>query len=998
MKIFLIFFAIAMFSFGMNAYPISQGEHSEDSNTESVEQDTHHGSEIIHEKEGHHEAGHKEDAHEEHEEGGHHGGMEPLFFVIIALVIGAATRHFLQKSFLPFTVLLLLFGIAIGVAFNLEIFTPELYGLARSADPDHKSLIEIFLDTIQESINWAGTIDPHLILFVFLPTLIFEAAFAMDVHTFKKTVTNAIILAIPGIIVAMFLTAAIMIGINKSGLGLFEWNWEYALLFGIVISATDPVAVVALLKELGASKKLGTLIEGESLLNDGTAIVIFLVLIGIINQVPGASPAIQFVQVAFGGVLLGLIIGGVTIAWVKKVFNDAMVEITVIVAAAYLTFYITEGFLHVSGVLGLVALGLVMASVGRTRISPEVEHFLHEFWELAAFIANTLIFIIVGVVIATQTSFEAMDFLILGIIYIGVHIVRAIVILLFYPLMRRIGYGLPKKDAYVVWYGALRGAIGLALALMVAGYAFIPETIRGQFLFYTAGIVTLTLLVNATTIKYLIRNLGLTKIPPAKALMIMNAKHYLRQSSENAIDRIKSDRYMNRANWNKVREYLPEEVEKDDTLQEQIETIAETRRRILEKEKSSYWHQFKDGLIGAQAVQTLSDGINEVLDAGGLISLAERKDLEEMWKTPKILNKMLTLPLIGKWAEGRFVDKLSISYDCARGFVEAQEEALKLVESMNRSLEENDKDGEKNLAIIEEEINENKIHGQTFIRNLRKNYPEIYTAIATRQAIRSVLNYELRTVERLQKNGRIDSGEAQKMTIQIEERMKKLFDSPPTIELPETIELLKEVPWLQGLDKDIFNRVTELFQNRVFAVGDDLMKEGTPGDSLYIIVRGTVKVTIGDDVVDLLGAGSTVGEMAVLLGTQRTATVTAESPVTTLRMKYLKIHRLMQDSKALEDRLWEIAGKRKAENLLGQVEPFSILRKKQFGKIVAQGSFITPAKGETLELKDQAAVLLIGKAVSDDRSKNYVSPQVIDSGKVIFETDARVFLCSESHE
>ena len=187
-----------------------------------------------------------------------------------------------------------------------------------------------------------------------------------------------------------------------------------------------------------------------------------------------------------------------------------------------------------------------------------------------------------------------------------------------------------------------------------------------------------------------------------------------------------------------------------------------------------------------------------------------------------------------------------------------------------------------------------------------------------------------------------------------------------------------------------------MFQNRVFAVGDDLMKENTPGDCLYILVRGTVKVSVSGEVVDLLGAGSTVGEMAVLLGTNRTATVTAESPVTALRMKYLKIHRLMQDSKALEDRLWEIAGKRKAENMLGKVEPFSIMRKKQFSKIIAQGSFVTPAKGETLELKDQTAVLLIGKAVSDDKLKNYISPQIIDSEKVIFGTDARVFLCSES--
>ena len=285
-----------------------------------------------------------------------------------------------------------------------------------------------------QSLDWAGKIDPHLILYVFLPTLIFEAAFAMDVHTFKKSVTNAFLLAVPGIIIALVLTAAIIIGLKGAGLGFAGWGWPMALLFGAVVSATDPVAVVALLKDLGASKKLGTLIEGESLLNDGTAIVIFMVLLATITGTGSdTSPVIEFLRVAVGGTLVGVFFGWLTIRWVKKVFNDALIEITVIVAAAYLTFFVAEHFLHVSGVLGLVALGLMMAGVGRTRISPEVEHFLHEFWELAAFIANTLIFLIVGVVIAHDSQFTGHDVLNLFIIYIGVHIVRAIVIAVLIP-------------------------------------------------------------------------------------------------------------------------------------------------------------------------------------------------------------------------------------------------------------------------------------------------------------------------------------------------------------------------------------------------------------------------------------------------------------------------------------------------------------------------------------------------------------------------------------
>ena len=933
------------------------------------------------------EATEQEEAeHGKDEKNDHEDNMSSLFFIIIALIIGAATRHFLRKSPIPFTVSLLILGIGFGAATRLGFFDSWSIGS-----------LKINLEFISSSIEWAGTIDPHLILFVFLPTLIFEAAFAMDVHTFRKSLTNAILLAVPGIIIALLLTGALAIAMGTLGIGLAKWGWPVALMFGAVISATDPIAVVSLLKGLGASKKLRTLIEGESLLNDGTAIVIFMVFfLSITGAVTVSSPVIEFVRVALGGILIGIIIGAVTIAWVRRVFNDALVEISVVIAAAYLTFFVAEHFMHVSGVLGLVAFGLAMASVGRTRISPEVEHFLHEFWELAAFIANTLIFFIVGVVIAQRTFFTANDFLILAIVYIGIHIVRAIVIFILYPIMRKAGYGLAVKDAYVLWYGALRGAIGLALALIVAGEETIDADIRAQFLFLTAGIVTLTLLINATTIKFLIEALGLTKIAPAKALMILNANKYLRQSAENALDKIKEDRFMSRANWNTVRDYLPQTADINQEESGQIETIAETRRRILEKEKSSYWHQFKDGLLGPGPVRRLSDGINDILDAGGLISLAKRKDLEELWKTPKLLNKVQSLPILGKPARRFFFEKLTTSYDCARGFVEAQEEALKLVESMYRSLDDTkkaDREEAKNLSIIENEINENRIHGLTFLRNLNKEYPEIYSAIATRQAARSMLNYERRTVERLLKNGRLENDEASKMIINIEERMKKLMDTPPLIKLPDTVELLREVPWLSDLDSKTFSQVVDLFQNRIYAVGDKLIKKSEAGGELFFIARGTVKVTIGKQVVDILGQGNIIGEMAGLTGLSRTATIEAESPVSVLWMSSSNMQKLMRNSKVLEERLWKIAAERFAENLLGKIKPYSQWRQTRLRNMISKGEFITYEQGKVFELKDKVGVVISGKVFKSDQGKKAISaPAFLEASKYILSKNAHILI------
>lgn len=923
-----------------------------------------------------------EEAHAE--KGDHSSKRYPLLFVIIALIIGAGTRHWLRKSPLPFTVSLLIIGLGLGAANRLGWF-----------EAWHIGSLTLNVGFLGESLNWAGKIDPHLILFVFLPTLIFEAAFAMDVHTFKKSFTNAFLLAVPGIIIALVLTAAIIIGLKGAGLGFAGWGWPLALLFGAVVSATDPVAVVALLKELGASKKLGTLIEGESLLNDGTAIVIFMVLLATITGAGSdTSPVVEFLRVALGGVLVGVFFGWLTIRWVKKVFNDALIEITVIVAAAYLTFFVAEHFLHVSGVLGLVALGLMMAGIGRTRISPEVEHFLHEFWELAAFIANTLIFVIVGVVIANNSQFTADDFLKLAIIYIGVHIVRAIVIALLYPIMRRAGYGLPKKDAIVVWYGALRGAIGLALALIVAAETSIDQEIRDDFLFMTAGLVTLFSLVNATTVKYVVNGLGLTKIAPAKALMMLSAKSYLRQTTENSIDKFKKDRYLNRANWEIVKTFLPEKPDAEDTDDLQLDSqIIETRRRILEREISSYWNQFREGMLGSTAVRRLSDAIREIMDEGGLVSLAKRKDLEQEWKTPKILGRLQSMPVVGRLSQRFFFERLATSYDSARGFVYAQDESLKLIENM--MIAQDDR-GEAidadNLSIIEAEINENKIHGLTFLRNLRNSYPEIYNAIATRQAIRSVLNYEKRMVERLLNKGRIDSGEAGKIISGIEERMKMLMDRPPSLELPKPIELLRDISWLAGLDEDIFNRVVRDFQNRVYAVDATLVKENGPGDGLFVVVRGQVKISVKNEVIDILGPGSVIGEMAVLTGLPRTATVSAESPVTVLWMSTSKMKAIMKNSRDLENRLWKFASMRFAMNLLSHKKPYDDWHQKEFRQWLLAGDLMYPDEKGCIDLKGKVGILVTGKATIKDSDKVLTAPDILEASDYVFSANARVFI------
>lgn len=906
--------------------------------------------------------------------------MEPLFFIIIALIIGAATRHLLKKTPVPYTVLLMIIGLAVGALSRLGVF----------------GMLE--LDYFSSSVNWAGNIDPHVILYVFLPILVFESAFSMDVHVLKNTAVNASLLSVTGILVSLALTAVLAMSLVYYGLGLAEWTWPIAFTFGAVVSATDPVAVVSLLKELGTSKKLAMLIEGESLLNDGTAIVLFMAFfLGMTGQASGYSPLFYFILVSLGGLIFGFMLAYLTILWVKRIFNDAMVEIMIIVASAYLCFFLAEHFFHISGVLALVAFGLTMSGIGRTRISPEVDHFLHEFWELASFIANTLIFIIVGVVIAQKTVFVPNDLWVLMLIYVGVHVVRAVMIAMHYPIIKHIGYGLDRKEATILWWGGLRGDIALALALVVNGAddAHIPVTVKHQFLFYTAGLVTLTLFINATTVKWMLSVLSMNKPSPAKIMMLNNAEKYIRNSSKSAIERLKQDRFMGKANWHAVEALLPVEIDDAGSCPpSDADALLESRRLLLEKEKSSYWKLFQSGLLCPVAVRRLTETIDDMLDRGGEMPLSCRADLEEMWKTSKMLSRAQELPFVGDIAKKIYFEQLTVSYDSAKAFVAAQEESLNLLDNMKQTVPPDDEVNKRNLRLLEDEVNENVIEGQTFLRNLKKNLPEIYFAIATRQAMRSVLNHQHQTVERLCENGQLTVADSKLFRERIDVKIKELMDSPIAISELETNELLKDVPILKDLSPEQFKQVIERSETLVFAVGENLIKADTHADSVLLIIRGTVKVRYQDTIVAVLGPASIVGEIAMLTGYDHNATVVAESPVTVLKIDFLQVHELMAMSKKLREELWRIAGHRIAWDMLKNVAPFSGWDDKTFDKWCTHGEIVLYVHPETVySLAGKIGVLLSGVAIMDNMTHTQLNaPAIIDSVNVRLDRNTYLFV------
>jgi CPA1 family monovalent cation:H+ antiporter len=366
--------------------------------------------------------------------------------IIFLLLIASAVAILARRLRIPYTVGLVLMGLALG------LFTPQ---------------------EVQ--------ISPEVILALLVPPLVFDAAFHISMEDLRRDFWLILLLAVPGVIVTTLLVGWMV----AQGTGI---PLQLALVFGALVAATDPVAVVALFRRLGAPRRLQVLLEGESLFNDGTAIVMFNLAIAIVlsNRFQLTTSIASFLTVAGGGTLVGIVLGMVASALIGRI-DDALVETALTVVLAFGSYLLAET-LHVSGVLAVVAAGLVNGNTGPSGMSPTTRIVVHNFWETGAFLANSFIFLLVGLVIHVSQLLENISAIAWGIL--AVLVARAVSIYGFSLL----GQKIPTKWKHVLYWGGLRGAIALALALSLPS-AGIFAVERGQLESMAFGVVLFTLLV-----------------------------------------------------------------------------------------------------------------------------------------------------------------------------------------------------------------------------------------------------------------------------------------------------------------------------------------------------------------------------------------------------------------------------------------------------------------------------------------------------------------------
>ena len=681
--------------------------------------------------------------------------LAPLLLTIGGLIIGAILKSLLKHSRLPYTVGLFAIGIILGVMNRTGVFQslPELH----------------------DAVSSVANINPDLILYLFLPILIFDAAYELNLHIFKKTLANATLLSAPGLIICMLLTGALMMGVATFIPGFESWTWAFALMFGALISATDPVAVVALLHELKTSKRFSTLVDAESLLNDGTGIVCFMLFFGAYaaEEATHASPVITFIREVGLSTLLGFLLARIVIWFITRINSEEMVQNSVIILAAYLTFILSQYYLGVSGVIALVAFGLTVTYVGKPRLKPQVNTFMEHFWELLTYIANTLIFILVGVVIAEKVDFSWGALGVLILIYIALNLIRFAMIMLLYPVMKRLGYGLTRRESVILTWGGLRGALAMTLALMVSYTPAIPEDIRSQVLFFTAGIVTLTLCINATTMRALLNRLGLTHVPSARTMLAYRIEKSIRENSEKYLEGLKKRDALEGANWHKVESYMTAQPQEPAKNPQNKAMLPEIRLRVLDKEKAICREIYEEGVISNPVFLRLMNSLDELYDHDGNYPLNVRTSIFKFCQRTDLLNTLRNIPYLQNWMTFYFRERITVVYDLGRGFIILQKGSLKLLEDL-RASEWVTGEQDSVLDTLREEINDNINRMSAFINNLADNFPKAYGHALTIKSIRMLLSNERHTVKQLISNGMLSEKDAERILDDIDERTDEI--------------------------------------------------------------------------------------------------------------------------------------------------------------------------------------------------------------------------------
>ncbi|MEE8320478.1 MAG: cation:proton antiporter [Gammaproteobacteria bacterium] len=779
----------------------------------------------------------------------------------------------------------------------------------------------VFLVILGLILGWFARVNPHfelllefqltpeLVLFLFLPALIFESAFNLEARQLIKDLAPVMVLAIPALLIS---TAFIGIGLWLI-LGI---DLMLCLLFGALISATDPVAVIALFKELGAPQRLTILVEGESLLNDATAIVLFNIILGLAvagtMHISDAGFAVgEFFRVFLGGVLVGSLIGLILSEFLYRMRASLSTYLVMSIVLAYASFALAEHFLHVSGVMAVVSAAITLGIFGVSRMSQAATHLVKETWDVIALVCNSLLFLLVGLSVDISRLVSRTDVILVAIIIML--LARASTVYTMVPATIKL-FKLPHVslgERHIMWWGGLKG--GLAIAIVLS----IPLDMAGRSLLLdmTLGVVMFSLLINAPTIRPLIHKLGLDRLTGDERAEL---KHSLIQSEKHAsniLQRLHITGLLSRSTKQLIEKKSSQVFASDEYEEEGAENIRHVYISALRTELDELKYLYERGLLQHYAYLNIKNNLQR--DRELWLTNPEARTYKAVNGKPSIFLRI----------ENTLIKRLR-EHDWAAGLL-ARYQYLRLSQSLQRDiagvlisstvikmLEQNTEYPETQRAEVVAVYRKRFERRRERLNRIAVEFPEFYLRFETRLFAQVAFVTAGHSAEQARQHGEIGS----KAYTQIERRVQDALTSLPPISDPapklKPSDLIGTVPLLNGLSDELLERLAKQAKAVTFLRDDIVIGEGEKGDALYIITHGIVSVFKGGDKsqsIAELRDGDFFGETALLGDHVRTATVKAKIPTTLLRLRRRDIMSLANTDPELRNRLKQVSEARQAE-------------------------------------------------------------------------------------
>lgn len=812
---------------------------------------------------------------------------EVVLIIMALLTVAMLAAGVCRNLPIPYTVFLVIIGIVLGT-------------FARNEES-----MSVLLDF---------QLTPDIVFFLFLPALLFESAFNLNARQLVRDLVPVLILAVPALLIS---TAFIAVGLWF----FLEMDFILALLFGALISATDPVAVISLFKELGAPERLTILVEGESLLNDATAIVVFKIILlfalsgAAFTWADAGSAVLDFFEVFIGGALVGAVIGFALSEFLYKLFSGTSAFMVMTIVVAYACFSIAEHILHVSGVMAVVASAITMGMLWVPRISQSAIHTVKETWEVIALVSNSLLFLLVGLSVDMGSLINRMDAIAIAILLVLLS--RASTIYTMVPATIK-WFSLPHVslgERHIMWWGGLKGGLAIAIVLSV------PEDLPGRDLLLdlTLGVVMFSLLVNAPTIKPLMKKLGIDKLTDDELAELKQGMIHAGEASSSFINRFYKAGIVSRSTEQLIQKNTDEVFASDIPAIQRAQGIRHMRFGALRTEFDELKKLHDIGLIQHYTYLDIRNNIQRDRERiaasegpGDSTDIASKTGLfitMENALLRAIREHDWAAWLLSRYQNTRLSQRMQ--RDIAGVLI-----CTSVLEMLDTHLELDEEEREQ----VAEKYRERLERRRSRLREIAEDFPDFYVRFETNLFTQVALTTARIHAEEDHHDGEIGAKALVRIESMIHEAISTL---PPVTEAAPRLdasELIGTVPLLNGLPTEVLDQLSECAKSVTFLAGDIVIGEGERGDALYIITHGVVSVYKGDKKVAELSDGDFFGEMALLGDQVRTATVKAKHPSTLLRLRRRDVMQLAREGTELRRRLTDIKEERQTQtDLIGIV-------------------------------------------------------------------------------